>query len=55
LRAADIELIYHRFGGEQWSEHFAFSKLGFNIAYPACERRFAVCYALVVLRPKIRN
>jgi hypothetical protein len=22
LRATDIELIIHRFGGEQWSEHF---------------------------------
>jgi hypothetical protein len=29
LRAADIELIIDRFGGEQWSEHFTFSQSEF--------------------------
>jgi len=42
LRAADIELIIHRFGGEQWSEHFTFSQSRTSVAYPACERRVAV-------------
>jgi hypothetical protein len=30
LRAADIELIFHRFGGEQWSEHFSFGQTLFQ-------------------------
>lgn len=49
LRAADIELILHRFGGEQWSAHFTFSQSQFHLRLPNV--RVQICRLLCAGAP----